>query len=85
MNFYLDIKTVFVLLALGQLLPVIPFSAYRNKSAKDPAIDAFFASKWFQAVVWGIFVFSENVYKSSDEALYQAKKAGRDRTARSRA
>ncbi|MGG6314009.1 hypothetical protein [Paenibacillus macerans] len=47
-NLNLDMKTVYVLLVLGHLFAVMLFSAYRNKSTKDPAINMFYASKWLQ-------------------------------------
>ncbi|GJM84180.1 hypothetical protein HMSSN139_66760 [Paenibacillus sp. HMSSN-139] len=58
MDMNLDRMTVFVLLVLGHLLAVILFSAYRHQTAKDPALEMFYASKWLQAMTWGLFVVS---------------------------
>lgn len=59
MDLNLDMKTVFVLLVLGHLLAVILFSAYKFRNSKESAIDKFYASKWLQAITWGLFIVAE--------------------------
>ncbi|WP_181873111.1 GGDEF domain-containing protein [Fontibacillus phaseoli] len=54
MPFILDMKTVFVLLALGHLFTVLLITAYRYRQAKDTAVNTFYVSKWFQSATWGI-------------------------------
>lgn len=56
MKIYLDMKTVFVLLVLGHLFTVLLITAYRGRSSKDPAVDVFYAAKWFQSATWGMLV-----------------------------
>lgn len=50
----LDMKTVFILLALGHLFTVVLITAYRHKQPRDTAANTFYAAKWFQAATWGI-------------------------------
>ncbi|WP_410771670.1 GGDEF domain-containing protein [Fontibacillus sp. BL9] len=54
MPFILDMKTVFVLLALGHLFTVLLITAYRHRQAKDTAVNTFYVAKWFQSATWGI-------------------------------
>lgn len=50
----LDMKTVFILLALGHLFTVVLITAYRHGQPRDTAVNTFYAAKWFQAATWGI-------------------------------
>lgn len=50
----LDMKTVFILLALGHLFTVVLITAYRHRQPRDTAVNTFYAAKWFQAATWGI-------------------------------
>lgn len=52
MNFFLDMKTIFILLVVGHLFTVILISAYWRYHQKDTTINTFFLSKCFQAIAW---------------------------------
>ncbi len=54
MAFIFDMKTVFILLALGHLFTVLLITAYRHREPRDTAVNTFYLAKWFQAATWGI-------------------------------
>ncbi|WP_162515365.1 sensor domain-containing diguanylate cyclase [Paenibacillus pinistramenti] len=53
----LDMKTVFILVALGHLCTMILITAYRIKFMQDAVIRLFSISKWLQVLIWALSAF----------------------------